>query len=43
MAVPRCAELNKAGDKTTLASWEKVLKTSEKLAAANPKHSGTIN
>ena len=43
MAVLRCAELTKAGDKTGLASWKKVLKNVRRLAAANPKHSGTIN
>jgi hypothetical protein len=42
MAVLRCAELTKAGDKAGLASWKKVLKNVRKLAAANPKH-GTIN
>jgi hypothetical protein len=43
MAVLRCAELNKAGDKAGLASWKKVLKHVRSLAAANPEHSGTIN
>jgi len=43
MAVLRCAELNKAGDTAGLASWKKILKNVRKLAAANPKHSGTIN
>jgi hypothetical protein len=43
MAVLRCAELKKAGDKAGLASWRKVLKNVRKLAAANPKQSGTIN
>jgi hypothetical protein len=43
MAVLRCAELNKAGDKAGLASWKKVLKNVRKLATANPKPSGTIN
>ena len=43
MAVLRCAELNKAGDKAGLASWKKVLNNVRRLAAANLKHSGTIN
>jgi hypothetical protein len=43
MAVLRCAELNEAGDKAGLASWRKVLTNVRKLAAANLKHSGTIN
>jgi hypothetical protein len=43
MAVLRCAELTKAGDKAGLASWKKVLKNVRKLAVANPKHSATIN
>lgn len=43
MAVLRCAELNKAGDKAGLRSWKKVVKNVRALAAANPKHSGTIN
>jgi hypothetical protein len=43
MAVVRCAELTKAGDKPALASWKKVLKKVRMLAAANPKQSGTIN
>jgi hypothetical protein len=43
MAVLRCAELTKAGDKAGLASWKKVLKNVRKLTAANPKHSGKIN
>jgi hypothetical protein len=43
MAVLRCAELTKAGDKAGLASWKKVLKNVRKLAAANAKHSNTIN
>jgi hypothetical protein len=42
MAVLRCAELTKAGDKAGLAAWRKVLKNVRKLAAANSKHSGTI-
>jgi hypothetical protein len=41
MAVLRCAELNKSGDKAGLASWKNVLKNVRKLAASNPKHSGT--
>jgi hypothetical protein len=43
MAVFRCAELTKAGDKAGLSSWRRVLKHVQKLAAANLKHSGTIN
>ncbi len=43
MAVLRCTELDKAGEKAGLASWKKVLKNVRKLAAANPKHCGTIN
>lgn len=43
MAILRCAELNKAGDKEALASWKKVLKIVRRLAAANPEQSGTIN
>ena len=43
MAVLRCAELNKAGDKAGLASWKKILKNVRMLAAANLKQSGTIN
>jgi len=43
MAVLRCAELKKAGDKAGFASWRKVLKNVRKLATANPKQSGTIN
>ena len=43
MAVLRCAELTKAGDKAGLRSWKKVLKNVRALAAANQKHSGTIN
>ena len=43
MAVLRCAELTKAGDKAGLAAWKKVLKNVRKLAVANPKHSATIN
>ena len=43
MAALRCAELNKAGDKAALVSWRKILKNVRKLAAANPKESGTIN
>jgi hypothetical protein len=43
MAVLRCSELNKSGDKDGFASWEKILKHVRKLAAANLKHSGTIN
>jgi hypothetical protein len=43
MAVLRCAELNRAGDKPGLASWKKVLKNVRTLAAANPKHSGMMN
>jgi len=43
MAILRCTELNKVGDKVGLASWKKILKNVRKLAAENPKHSGTIN
>jgi len=43
MAVLRCAELTKAGDKAGLASWKEILKNVRKLAAANPKDSGTVN
>ena len=43
MAVVRCAELTKAGDKAGLASWKKVLKNVRKLALTSPKHSATIN
>jgi hypothetical protein len=43
MAVLRCAELNKAGDKAGFASWKKVLKHVRTLAAANQNHSGKIN
>jgi hypothetical protein len=43
MAVLRCAELTKAGDKAGLASWKKVLNNVRKLAAANLKDFGTIN
>lgn len=43
MAVLRCAELTKAGDKAGLSSWKKVLKNVRALAAANSKHSGTVN
>ena len=43
MAVLRCAELTKAGDKAGLRSWKKVLKNVQALAAANPNYSGTIN
>jgi hypothetical protein len=43
MAVLRCAELKKVGDKEGFVSWKKILKHVRKLAAANPKHSGTIN
>jgi hypothetical protein len=43
MAVLRCAELTKGGDKAALAYWKKVLRNVRKLAAANPKQSGTIN
>lgn len=43
MAVLRCAELTKAGDKAGLASWKKILNNVRKLAAANLKHSGAIN
>ena len=34
MAVLRCAELTKAGDRAGLASWKKVLKNVRTLAAA---------
>jgi hypothetical protein len=40
MAVLRCAELTKAGDKAGVASWKKILKNVRQLATANPKHSG---
>jgi len=40
MAFLRCAELTKAGDKAGLASWKKVLKNVQKLAAANAKRLG---
>jgi hypothetical protein len=43
MAVLRCAELTKAGDKAGLASWRKILRNVRKLAAANPKQCRTIN
>jgi hypothetical protein len=43
MAVFRCAELTKSGHKAGLRSWKKVLKNVRALAAANPKHSDTIN
>jgi hypothetical protein len=43
MAVLRCAELTKAGDKAGVASWEKILNNVRKLAAANLKRSGAIN
>jgi hypothetical protein len=43
MAVLRCAELTKAGDKAGLGSWKKVLKNVRALAVANSKHSSTIN
>jgi hypothetical protein len=43
MAVLRCAELNKAGDKAGLASWKKILKNVRMLAAASLKQPGTIN
>jgi hypothetical protein len=43
MAVLRCAELNKVGDRAGVASWKKIHKHVRKLAAANPMHSGTIN
>jgi len=43
MAVLRCAELTKAGDKGGLASWKRILNDVRKLAAANLKHSGAVN
>ena len=43
MAILRCAELTKAGDKAGLRSWKKVLKNVRALAAANPKNPSTIN
>jgi hypothetical protein len=43
MAVLRCAELTEAGDRAGLRSWRKVLKNVRALAAANPRHPGTIN
>ena len=43
MAVLRCAELTKAGDKAGVASWKKVLDNVRKLAAANLQQSGKIN
>lgn len=43
MAVLRCAELTKAGDKAGVASWKKILNNVRKLAAANLKRSGAIN
>jgi hypothetical protein len=43
MAVLRCAELKKTGDKEGVASWKKILKHVRKLTVANPNHSGTIN
>jgi hypothetical protein len=43
MAVLRCAELTKAGDKAGPASWKKILNKVRKLETANLKHSGAIN
>ena len=43
MAVVRCVELTKAGDKAGLASWKRILNNVRKLAAANLKHFGPIN
>jgi len=43
MAVLRCAELTKAGDRAGLRSWKKVLRNVRALAAASSKHSSTIN
>jgi hypothetical protein len=41
MAVLRCAELTKSGDKAGLAPWKRILKNVRKLAAINL--SGSIN
>jgi hypothetical protein len=43
MAVLRCAELTKRGDKEAIASWKKILKHARRLAAANPREQSTIN
>ena len=43
MAELRCRELTKAGDKAGTASWKKILKIVQKLAAGNPQQRGTIN
>jgi hypothetical protein len=43
MAVLRCAELKRAGDKVDLAAWKKVLRSVRRLAAANPEERATIN
>ena len=43
MAVLRCAELKRAGDKAGLASWRRVLRSVRHLAAANRQERGTIN
>ena len=43
MAVLRCAELTKAGDKAGVTSWKKILMHVRKLAAANAEEHGTIN
>jgi hypothetical protein len=43
MAVLRCAELKRKGDRAGFASWRKVLGSVRKLAAANPGEHGTVN
>ena len=42
MAVLRCAELKRAGDKAGLASGRRVLRSVRQLAAANRQERGTI-
>jgi hypothetical protein len=39
----RCDELTKAGDTAGTASWKRILKIVQKLAAGNPQQRGTIN
>jgi len=43
MALLRCVELKRAGDKAGLVSWRKVLRSIRKLAAAIPGEHGTVH
>jgi hypothetical protein len=43
MAALRCAELTKVGDTAGAASWKKILKNVQKLAAPNSQEHGRVN